>query len=515
MNQSYASLISVSHIAAIVAGSAFLIALSLGTIFSSLMCRLSWRWGAIDRPDGTLKCHNKPTATLGGVPVFFAIVAASSVLFVFGRALRIDFADLFGGNLSLGALLLSSAIILSLGISDDLRRVVPRTKLLFQMLAATILIGSGLVIHRCDLSGVVDFSLGSLAVPFTLFWLVGSCNAFNFIDGMDGLASGLGVVMATFLGVMAFLTGSYSAAVISFAVSGALLSILLFNIKPAVLFLGDSGSQLTGLLLGALAIHSATAGGVFALCSAGLILSVPIVDAFMSILRRYSKSESPALGDHHHIHHRLVRLGINVRSVSAILWSVTFLAGAIGIFCYRSSGSRVFILVIAFVLAELYLAVRLGCVNFDAFFSRLVGCYRWCSTPLGRPGSVMRKSELEVLWERLEPLFENMHLDRAVLTLEGVGEDGLKDYETYQWARSEALIAELESRWTRQFKLDDDQHRTATLELEAGPNWRTDEERLDWLLKQIRENVRFVSLQDRAETIGSVRELAQETANMV
>ncbi len=483
---------SVMEIALIVGGAVFLMSLASGTIFTAITHRLSWRFGALDNPDGHLKCHRHPTATLGGIPLIIAIVLGIGFLYFVAREFDQSIYDLFALNISRGALLVSAFIIVSLGIMDDLHHVMPRTKLLFQMLASTVLIGSGLVIYRCDFFGVFDFSLGAFAVPFTLFWLVGSCNALNFIDGLDGLASGLGVIISLALAGLGFYNGAYGPAILALAVSGGLLAILLFNIRPALIFLGDSGSQLVGLILGALTIKIAVSNGGFALPCAGLMLSVPIIDAFLSILRRFSSSESPASGDRNHIHHCLRHLGLTVNQTSMTLWVITATACLMGFACFTQTGVSIGLIALSFVIVELYFGIRLGCLNTSEFLQRLSTCFRWNS--FSQKNSLKRMAELEALWDKMKPFFEQMNLDRAILTLEGVGEDGRTNYETYQWVRNDKLIAELlNSRWTKRFSLGTDASQKATLRLESTAQLTQDEQRINWLLKQISSNMQHVA----------------------
>ena len=500
----FARLSDLDEMILILAGAVFLTALASGTLLTALMHRVSWRIGALDKPDSELKCHRKPTATLGGVALFLATIAGITVLAGAGYGLNPD--GLFkymSLNISCGALLVAGLIIVILGVTDDLYHVMPRTKLLFQMLASTVMIGSGLVIYRCDFFGVFDIYLGALAVPFTLFWLVGSCNAFNFIDGLDGLASGIGLVISLILAGLGFYFGLVGTAMLALALSGALSAILLFNIKPALIFLGDSGSQFLGLMLGALSIKIASAAGSFALPAAGLILSVPIIDAFLAIIRRYSHLESPARGDRSHAHHRLLRLGLTVTQTSMILWLATALAGTMGLLSMLIPGVGMGLAALTFVFLEIYIGVRLGCVDVAKVTRRLAGGFRWKGIPDKQTVTRKRVAELEVLWERMKPLFEQMKLDRAILTLEGVGSDGRTNYETYQWVRNDKLIAEiLNSRWTKRFSLDGEASQMATLRLESAKQLHQDEKRIDWLLKQISFNMQHVALQRQKTSQG-------------
>jgi len=268
-----------------------------------------------------------------------------------------------------------------------------------------------------------------------------------------------------------------------------------FNIRPAKIFLGDSGSQLIGLLLGALTIKICTVNGMFALPSAGLILSIPILDTFLSVIRRYSISESLAQGDRRHIHHCLRHHGLSIPQVVVILWAAVLIAGVMGvIFCF-AGGVISGLLALAVVLLQLYVGARLGCMDITKLLGRVGLQGRLDKAPKQQTAVATNRTmaELEVLWERMKPLFEQVRLDRAILTLEGVNQDGQPNYETYQWVRSEDMIADLlASRWTKRFSLGGDNGHNAkivTLQLESAKQLRKNEQRIEWLLRQIRENM--------------------------
>jgi len=222
------------------------------------MCRVSWRLGTVDKPDGLLKNHYRPTATLGGIPLSMAIIAGMAVLFATGFGFERGSIKAVHLDVSWGAMLVAGFVIVALGTTDDIRHIQPRGKLVFQMLASSVLIGSGLIIHHVDFFGFFDFNLSGLAVPFTLFWLVGSFNAFNFIDG---LASGIGLIVSLVLAGLGFAGGHYGAAIMALSLVGGLLAMLFFNVKPAMIFLGDGGSQLLGLFIGAISIDILTRSG--------------------------------------------------------------------------------------------------------------------------------------------------------------------------------------------------------------------------------------------------------------
>ena len=480
----------VGEMALVTGGCVFLASLTFGVILTSIMHRLSWRLGALDRPDGGLKSHRHATATLGGVPFLVAAILGVGLMTVPTSRLGIASLANVGWDVSFAGLLSGAILMLLVGITDDIRHVEPRTKLCFQILAATIVISSGFLIRRCGFFGVFNVSLGLLTVPFTLFWLVGSCNALNFLDGLDGLVAGTSAVIAGVLAAIGFVAGAYGAAIASLAVCGALIGVLCFNVKPALIFLGDSGSQVIGLILGTLAIGVATTNGVFALPCAGLILSVPIIDTFLSVLRRYSNSASPAQGDHRHIHHCL-RRHFTVRQTVIAMWVVVVATCAAGTAAMYLNGVWVGLAALTLVIVEVSVAVRLGALDLRLFATRLFGTYPTAISQVAENKARFWAADLEILWERMKPTFEQMKLDRAILTLEGVNADGRKKLETLKWYRSEEVMAALldDKRWTRRFRVGADDKQVAELRLEAAAMLRRDEERIDWLLQQIRENI--------------------------
>ena len=484
----------VEMIALLIGAIAFLTSLTAGVVLIPIMYHFCLKWKLLNEPDGTLKCHTKPTATLGGIPLFISVMLGVLVLLSMNLKMDLSILPSLELGISWGALLLCGMIILSIGIADDICHVKPRTKILFQLIASTVLIGSGLVIFNIDFFGIFSMRMGAMAVPFTLFWLVGSCNAYNFIDGMDGLASGIGAVTAFALALLGFYSGIHGPAIVALALAGALSAMLLFNVKPAMIFLGDSGSQLIGLILGALTLKIATMNGHFSLPIAGIIMSVLIVDAFLAILRRFGRHESPANGDHRHIHHCLRKHGLSVNQTVSSICTVSILAGFIAI-SFRFSPTPICIIcAVVFILTEMYIGMRLGCLK----MSEVTGWFAslWAiRNPKNISHMLIPKPspfiEIEALWVHMKPYFETMKLDRAVLTLEGV--DGKNNSQTYLWTRSNNSLELLNNRWTKRFAIGEDQGRLATLRLESVSQMRQDEHSIDWLLKQIRNNVRFVS----------------------
>ena len=220
-----------------------------------LVRRLALRVGLVDRPDGHRKMHREAVALGGGVAVLLAAAFATlAALFLphQGRAAVVDEAR------ELGGLFCAAVLLCGVGLWDDYRGLRGRQKMLGQLCAISVLIWSGLLIRTV---WVFEWKLdlGPLAVPFTVFWLLGAINSLNLLDGADGLASTVGIILSLTIGIMALMTGHAVEALVALALAGSLSGFLVFNFPPARIFLGDVGSQFIGYLFAVLGIALAIA----------------------------------------------------------------------------------------------------------------------------------------------------------------------------------------------------------------------------------------------------------------
>lgn len=295
---------------------AFAAAFLASVLLTALVRRVTPRIGLTDSPDSRRKLHGRPIPLGGGLAVF---LATGSVL---GAALCVP----NPWNLRLSEdwfqvmiFMLASAAIVILGLVDDRIGLRGRHKLLGQFAAASIFVVGGLVIRKFSLFGC-QIELGPLAVPFTLFWLVGATNAVNLLDGIDGLATTLGILLSLALAILAALTGHLAVAAVAMVFAGSLLGFLCFNFPPASIFLGDAGSMLIGLLVGAMAIHSSLKGpGTVLLAAPMALLTIPIFDSMIAILRRKLAGRSVYATDRAHFHHRLLIALKSHRKVLALV----------------------------------------------------------------------------------------------------------------------------------------------------------------------------------------------------
>ena len=229
-----------------------------------------------------------------------------------------------------------AALIVVIGLVDDVRGLGPAPKLAVELVAAAIIMLSGSLIERVTILGTT-WPLGWVAYPVTAAWLVGVTNAFNLIDGVDGLAPGISALAGAACGAILIVRGHTLEAAVLAAFVGAMLGFLVYNFEPASIFLGDSGSLVAGFLLAATAIAGWQKGAT-ALASAVplLIFALPIADAATTLVRRVTATPTDGRSvasvvrqlmepDREHIHHRLLALGWSVRRTVIMLYGVTAL----------------------------------------------------------------------------------------------------------------------------------------------------------------------------------------------
>ncbi len=296
------------------------IRLFLGFILAYLLARVgvpsareaALRFGLVDAPDGNLKQQRQPVAYLGGLAVLASFLLSLGMTFEFDHELL--------------ALLLASTIVASIGLIDDFGVLTPRAKFFGQLVAVFVLLKSGVSLH-------LAFIPPWLQILLTVLWLIGLTNALNLVDVMDGLASGLGLIAATFLLVVALLNGRFVVAALTVALLGALLGFIRFNFHPASIYLGDCGSLFIGLILGALAmVMDYTRVNSFGFLAPLYFLALPLVDTvYVSVLRvRAGRKFYHGSPDHFSLRLR-TRLGGDTKKTVLLIYGAAVILGGLGL----------------------------------------------------------------------------------------------------------------------------------------------------------------------------------------
>jgi UDP-GlcNAc:undecaprenyl-phosphate/decaprenyl-phosphate GlcNAc-1-phosphate transferase len=309
----------------------FAAALVVGLVVTPLVRGVAHRLGLLDQPGGR-KVHQVPVPRLGGVAMAIA----------FGVA--IGLATLASPNLGetaglrpnrAPAILAGVSLLLVVGIIDDTRGMRALVKLPLQVGAALLAWGLGLSIDHLHLPwGLVE--LGPAALPITVAWIVGVINAINLIDGLDGLASGVVLTVLGAFGLLAAADGVDPTLPIIAATIGAAVGFLAYNLHPASIIMGDTGSMFLGFVVAAIGI-SLTQDGVHPAAPwvPIIALGVPILDTIWAVIRRSARGEPFFVADRGHIHHQLLRAGASQRDAMLILTAISAALATVAVLVAR------------------------------------------------------------------------------------------------------------------------------------------------------------------------------------
>jgi UDP-GlcNAc:undecaprenyl-phosphate/decaprenyl-phosphate GlcNAc-1-phosphate transferase len=300
--------------------------------------------GAVDRPDQFRRIHHGAIPRLGGFAL--ALGVAVGVLVTLTYAPLRERAAVELATSHHWPILVAALVVLFVGFIDDTRSVGPRMKLLGQGLAVLALYLGGIRIQTIAILNLnidlgfpsthfqllgfpIEVALPSLLV--TLFWFLGCMNIWNLIDGMDGLASGVGLLVSGTLTLVAIHNENFAVAVLAVALAGSLAGFLLYNWHPACIFLGDSGAMLIGLLIGVIGVEGSLEGpSAISILFPILAMGLPISDTAMAIFRRWVRNLPLSAADRRHVHHLLIGLGLNPRQAALMLYCFSgFLCGAV------------------------------------------------------------------------------------------------------------------------------------------------------------------------------------------
>ncbi|MBI4816047.1 MAG: undecaprenyl/decaprenyl-phosphate alpha-N-acetylglucosaminyl 1-phosphate transferase [Deltaproteobacteria bacterium] len=294
----------------------FVVALALSLYFTPVIRRAAISYGVLDRPDEKLKQHQEPVAYLGGVAIWLSYLFALTLLYQLTPEVL--------------AILLSSSIIVSLGLFDDLKVLRPTVKLAGQLVAVLVLVRAGIMIR-------LSFLPEWLCLILTVLWMVGITNALNLIDVSDGLAAGVAAISGVFLFVIAIWNDSITIAMLTVSLVGATLGFLVYNRPPARIFMGDTGSMLLGFTLGAVAMigqYTAFSHRVAAVAPV-VILGVPIFDTFFVMGARAWRRLPLMQGSPDHFAVRMRRNGVSAARIAALAYAASVLLGVAALLVCR------------------------------------------------------------------------------------------------------------------------------------------------------------------------------------
>ncbi len=285
-------------------------ALAISLFLTPTVRAAALKFGIVDRPDKDLKAHSAPVAYFGGIAIFLSFLG---VLLIVSRGKLTGF----------HGLLLGSWMVFALGLIDDLKKLSVPVKFFVQACAAIVLVLSGI---RVDFLGNP-----ALNIIVSVLWTVGITNAFNLLDIMDGLSSGIALIACLVFFALGLAYGRIFSPTASLALAGACFGFLIYNFPPAKIFMGDAGSLFLGFLLAALSMtESYSYKNSIAVFSPLLILGVPLFDTLFVMCMRWKQGKPVYYGSPDHFPLRLRRAGLSVRQVLLTSYSAAALLGAAG-----------------------------------------------------------------------------------------------------------------------------------------------------------------------------------------
>ena len=323
---------------------ALVAALLISFIATPVVKSIAQMVGAVDVPKDNRRMHNHPIPRMGGLAIFLGFLLSTLIFVPMSSSMR--------------GMLLGGVIIVILGIFDDIYALPALPKLLVQIAAALVAVLHGNVIQVLSNPNIFSenpyWTLGSLAVPLSVIWIVAITNAVNLIDGLDGLAVGVATISSLTMLVIAMLVSENVVALMMAALAGGCIGFMPYNLNPAKIFMGDTGSTFLGFVLATVSIQ-----GLFkfytiiSFAVPFLMLGLPLFDTCFAILRRLAKGQSPMAPDRSHVHHRLIDMGFNQKQAVAILYVISAMLGLSAVVLTTSGALKAMVLLCALCLAGL------------------------------------------------------------------------------------------------------------------------------------------------------------------
>lgn len=330
---------------------AFLVAVVASYILTPQVIQLAKKIGAMDAPDAR-KVHVQPVPRLGGLAIYFA--------FMIAMFCTVEITTEIIG------LIIGATIIVIVGIIDDLKNLPARVKLLGQIIAAAVMVLFDIRIDWITnpFGGYIFddvIYLEYLAVPVTLFWIVGLTNTVNLIDGLDGLAAGVSMIASITILLVALQQNDIMIAVLMAALAGSAFGFLHYNFNPAKIFMGDTGSMFLGYILAGVSILGAVkSAATIALIVPIFALGLPILDTTFAIVRRYMSGKPIFKPDRGHLHHRLLDLGFTQKQAVLLMYVISGMLGLSAIALTEVSSGLAIGIVLAVIAAVVFGAKKLG-----------------------------------------------------------------------------------------------------------------------------------------------------------
>lgn len=327
-----------------------LTSLIIAFIATPYVKKLAVKIGAVDAPDHR-KVHTRIMPRMGGLAIYLGYLVSFFLFVPFSK-------EMLG-------IFIGGTIIMFVGMLDDKFQLSAKVKFIGQLVGtAVVVLPFGLKIGIVNLpyDGYLDFTdgwLAWLAIPITIFWIVGVTNSVNLIDGLDGLSAGVSAIAMATMAVMALLMGDKVVATYCFVVLGAILGFLYFNFHPARIFMGDTGSLFLGFNLAALSIMGFKEALFVSFIIPIVVLGVPLWDTFFAIVRRIVNKKPISAPDKGHLHHCLLKMGLSHRMTVITIYLISIFFGTIAIVLSKTTELYTTLIIMAVLLFVIHMATEI------------------------------------------------------------------------------------------------------------------------------------------------------------
>ena len=411
--------------------------LALALLLTPLAARIGRRYGIVDAPSSR-KVHIKPIPRIGGVAIYLAFFGPFVGFLFYSNGLT-------GQVLPEPAILwlfCGASLVFLMGLADDIFPLHPLVKFGVQAVAACLAYHGGICISHLQLPGATVLDLGWFSLPVTIFWFLLVTNAFNLMDGLDGLAAGVCFFASLVLLILSVMAGRYFVATGLAALAGACLGFLRYNFNPASIFMGDSGSYFLGFMLASLSIlGSIKSEATVAILIPVIALGLPLVDTILAPIRRFLTGRQLFQPDKSHIHHRLLRLGLSQRGAVLLLYGANILLGLFAILLVEAHDRNATLILLVLGVSMIVGIRKLGYLDYLAVdkmmgyvqdVTDVMGLSKDRRTFLDRQITIAEAADIEQLWDGIIDALDLLRIDTAEIRFDGLCCAAGKDYYCWQ-----------------------------------------------------------------------------------
>jgi len=416
---------------------AFFLSVFISYSVTILVIKFATKRAILDDVGNYRKIHSVPVPRLGGIGIFVAFMIPMVILTFFHRNLAsAAFKDIYYSE-TIG-IFIGATVAFLMGLYDDIKDLSAKGKLFFQFIAGAIACYFSLIISEVYLPFLGNIHLGIWSIPITILWFMVCMNAVNLLDGLDGLAAGVGLLVSITILLMSLIFENTPNMILAACLSGALLGFLYHNFYPAKIYMGDSGSMCLGFLLASLGIWgSRNTETSVSLLIPVIALGLPILDTSLAIIRRLSKKLPVSMPDRMHIHHKLLTMGLSHRRTVLIMYGMCIVLGVLALLLTLEK-NELTIIILGSLTIIVFISVRLfGELRVNKLMSSLSENIKENKNNSDTRVALEVLShqldtakDIEEVWSSCGRIWEKLKLDKAILF---IGAHPSTKADSYHW----------------------------------------------------------------------------------